>query len=96
MSAKLDDGPAPVLETAEDGLVALVETAGDHTVTLELECPVGGRANKTDVGFEIGLPRAAITTLALDAPPGVGRVAATTRLPDVKAADTRRGVDVKR
>lgn len=95
VSAKLDDGPAPVLETAEDGLVALVETAGDHTVALELECPVAGRANKSEVGFEVGLPRAAITTLALDAPPGVGRVSITTRLPDAKAADTRRGVDVK-
>jgi len=95
VSAKLDDGPAPVLETADDGLVALVETAGDHTVTLELECPVAGRANKPEVGFEVGLPRAAITTLALDAPPGVARVALATRLPDAKAADTRRGVDVK-
>ncbi|QDU22550.1 hypothetical protein [Urbifossiella limnaea] len=95
VSAKLDDGPAPVLETAEDGLVALVEAAGDHTVTLELECPVAGRANKAEVGFELGLPRAAITTLALDAPPGVGRVSLATRLPDAKTADTRRGVDVK-
>ena len=33
------------------------------TVTLELECPVGGRANKTDVGFEIGLPRALVQIL---------------------------------
>jgi hypothetical protein len=95
VSASLDGGPPPVLETTEDGLVALVEAAGDHTVALDLECPVAGRANKPEVGFEVGLPRAAITTLALEVPPGVGRVALATRAPEAKAADARRGVDVK-
>ena len=54
------------------------------------------------MGFDLGLPRAPITTLALDPPPGgVARVTLTTRLPDppppAKAPDPRRlvGVDVK-
>lgn len=95
VAAALKDGPLPVIESADDGLVALIESAGDHTLTLDLECPVAGRANKAEVGFELGLPRAAITTLALEPPPSVGRVTLSTRVADAKAADVRRGVDVK-
>ncbi|MBN9524098.1 hypothetical protein J0H58_37240, partial [bacterium] len=95
VAAALKDGPFPVIETADDGLVGLVETAGDHALTLDLECPVAGRANKAEVGFDLGLPRAAITTLALEPPSNVGRVTLTTRVADAKAADVRRGVDVK-
>lgn len=95
VAAALKGDRAPVLETAEDGLVALVESAGDHTLTLDLECPVAARAGKSEVGFDLGLPRAAITTLALDPPPGVTRVTLGTRLPDAKTPDSRRGVDTK-
>jgi hypothetical protein len=99
VAASLDGGPAPALDTADERLVAVVEKSGDHTLSLDLECPVAVRPGKTELGFDLGLPRAAITTLALDPPPGVGRVTLTSRIPDAaapgKAPDVRRGVDVK-
>jgi hypothetical protein len=82
VAATLDGNKLPVLDTGEDGFAALVETAGDHVLVLDLECPVSGRGTKTEIGFDLGLPRAAITTLALDPPPGVPRVNLLTRTPD--------------
>jgi hypothetical protein len=101
VAAALDGNRLPVLDTGEDGFAALVEAPGDHTLTLDLEAPVAGRGTKNEIGFEIGLPRAAITTLVLDPPPGVERVSLTTRTPDptqlLRPIDTRRvpGLDVK-
>lgn len=101
VAAALDGNKLPVLDTGDDGFAALVETPGDHTLTLDVECPVAGRGTKTEIGFDLGLPRAAITTLALAPPPGVKRVALTTRTPDpaqpMKPPDTRRvaGLEVK-
>ena len=68
-SATLDDGKKlPILESTDDGFAILIETPGDHRVTLELFAPITARGTspKTEVGFEIGLPRAAVTTLTLD------------------------------
>ena len=94
VAASLDGNKLPVLDTGEDGFAATVEAAGDHTLTLDLESPVAGRG-KTEIGFELGLPRAAITTLALDPPPGVARVNLATRTPDpARPADPRRVVAV--
>ena len=98
VSAQLDGNKLPVLDTGDDGLVVLVEAAGDHALTVELEAPVSGRGTKTELGFELGLPRAAITTLALEVPPEVKRVNLATRTPEPgKAAETRRvpALDVK-
>jgi len=82
-SASLDGHKLPVLETTEDGLLAVVEAPGAHTLTLDLETPVTTRGQKGEIGFEIGLPRAAITRFTLDLlPPGVKRVNLTTRTPD--------------
>lgn len=82
-SASLDGAGPPVLETTEDGFALTVETPGDHTVTLDLEAPVTTRGAKPELGFEIGLPRAPITTLVFDPPgPEVKRVNLTTRTPD--------------
>jgi hypothetical protein len=100
-SATLDGNKLPVLDSGDDGLAALVETPGDHTLTVELEAPVTGRGTKTEIGFELGLPRAAITSLLLDLPPDVKRVTLSTRTPDptqpLKPAEVRRvpALDVK-
>ena len=102
VSATLDGGKLPVLDTREDGFVALVEAAGEHALVLDLEAPVAGRGTKTEIGFELGLPRAAITTLGLELPPDIKQVSLTTRMPDpsqpTKAPDVRRlpALDVKR
>lgn len=101
VSAKLDGDKLPVLDAGEDGFATLIETPGDHTLVLNVELPITGRGVKSEVGFELALPRAAITTLALDPPAGVDRVNLTTRTPDpappARPADPRRvpGLDVK-
>jgi hypothetical protein len=90
VSASLDGAKLPVLDTADDGLAVSVEAAGDHTLTLEVEAAVGARGAK-EVGFDLGLPRAPITTLALDPPADGKRVTVATRTPDPAGkADVRR------
>jgi len=83
LSAVLDGNKLPVLDATEDGFSLLVETPGDHSITLDLEAPITSRGAKPELGFEIGLPRAAITTLLLEPPgPDVKRVNLTTRTVD--------------
>ena len=85
--AKGADGKTPVLTAGEDGFAVLVEAAGDHTLTLDLEAAVTARGPKGELGFEFALPRAAITTLALDKPPAdVQTVSVGTRSPEPFAA----------
>jgi hypothetical protein len=101
VGATLDDKKLPVLDTGDDGFAVLVEAAGDHTLTLDVEAPVGARGAKSEIGFDIGLPRAPITTFALAAPGDVKRASLTTRTPDpaqpAKAPEVRRhaNLDVK-
>jgi hypothetical protein len=101
VGAALDGAKLPVLDTGDDGFAVTVESAGDHKLVLDVEAPVTARGAKTEVGFDLGLPRAPITTLALDPPPGdVKRVNLTTRTtepPPAKTPEPRRlvGVDVK-
>src|SRR5688572_3073668 len=87
------DGKLPLLASADDGLTVLVERPGEHTLTLDVEVPVGPRGGKGEVGFEFGLPRAAITTLALG-PPGtdVKKLTVATRVADpaAKGNETKR------
>ncbi|MFM8272101.1 MAG: hypothetical protein ACKODX_07160, partial [Gemmata sp.] len=92
LGAALDGAKLPVLDTAEDGFAALVEAAGDHALVLDAEVPVTAHGLKTEVGFDFGLPRAPITTLALDPPPGgVARVTLITKTPDpTRPAEARR------
>ena len=99
VAATLDGGKVPVLDAGDDGFSVQVEAAGPHTLVLDLEAPVVGRGAKTEVGFDLGLPRAAITTLTLELPPEVKTVGLATRTPDpTKPAETRRApaLDVKR
>jgi hypothetical protein len=86
-AAKLSDGKLPILSADEEGLTALVESVGEHTLTLELETPVGPRGGKGELGFEVGLPRAAITTLALDPPAGVKTLTVGVRYPTDRPID---------
>jgi len=79
VSAKYADGRMPVLLSGDDGLTALPDTAGDHTLTLELEAPVTFRGAKGELGFEIALPRAAISTLSMEPPPGVKKISVGVR-----------------
>lgn len=86
VAAKLDGNAMPVLEASDEGYAALIEAPGAHTLTLELETPVAARGAKGELGFELGLPRAAITTLTLDPlPANVKRVNLITRSPDMSA-----------
>jgi hypothetical protein len=90
LGAKLDGGKLPALAAGDDGLTALIEKPGEHTLVLDVEAPVGPRGGKAEVGFEVGLPRAAITTLALAPTAGVKQVTVGVRT----AAD--RGGEPKR
>lgn len=82
-SASLDGVRLPILDNSEEGYLATVETPGEHTVVMDLEAPISTRGVKGEMGFEIGLPRAAITTLQLEtAGWDIPRVHLTTRLSD--------------
>jgi hypothetical protein len=81
VAAAAKDGTLPVLAADADGLTVLAEAAGEHTLTVQAEVPVSARTTKGEVGFDLGLPRAAISTFALDRPPadGVAKVNVGTR-----------------
>ncbi len=81
VGAKRAGGGFPVLAAGDEGLTYLAERPGDHALTLDLEVPVAARG-AGDFGFELSLPRAAVTTLALTAPAGVPRLTMTARTPD--------------
>lgn len=81
VAAKTADGKLPILTADADGLTVLAETAGDHTVTIQVEVPVSARTTKGETGFDFGLPKAAISTFSLTKPPadGVAKVFVGTR-----------------
>ncbi len=94
VSAVGPDGKIPLLELTADGLAVVVEAAGEGKLTLELEAAVAPRGGKNEVGFEVGLPRAAITSLAFDPPGGaVKKLTVGTRTPEPA---NPRPADVKR
>src|SRR5271166_1552831 len=69
VEAKLEDGKLPLLSASEKGLSVVAETAGEHSLTLELELPLQPRGPKGgEIGFELGLPGAPLTTLTFTAP----------------------------
>lgn len=87
IEAHSDDGKTPLLTAADDGLRVLAETAGDHTIRLELEVPLTPRGPKgAELGFEIGLPGSPITALTFEAPTNVRRYNLTTKTPRVGSA----------
>ena len=60
VSASVDGARLPILKNIDDGFAALIESAGEHSLTIDLDAPITARgANaKTELGFEIGLPHA--------------------------------------
>lgn len=87
--AKLADGKLPLLTVGDEGLTALIESPGDHIITVDLESPVGPRGPKGEVGFEVGLARAAITTLAIEPPGGIKKLTLTSRLAGERPGDAK-------
>ncbi len=65
----LDDGRTPLLRyDSSEGFSVPVDKPGEHRLTLDLELALATRG--TGRGFELDLPRAAITTLELELPAG--------------------------
>jgi hypothetical protein len=76
IAARLD-GELPWIQAGDNGLIVQADKAGVHQVTLDLLVPLGTRkgAKGAERGFDLYLPRAAITTLQhLDLPGGVTEV----------------------
>ncbi|CAN5524193.1 hypothetical protein BH11PLA2_BH11PLA2_22010 [soil metagenome] len=90
VKADLDDRGPPMLDATMEGLVVLVDRPGEHTLKLTLEAPVTPRM-KGDLGFDLGLPRAAITTFAFTTPPELKAIMFGTRTADAtgKAGDLK-------
>lgn len=93
LSAKFANGKLPILGSTDDGLTVLIEQPGQHTITVEVETPLTPRSAKGDLGFEIGLPRAAITTLAFDGPTGIKQLNIGLRSSTDRPGETRWGVE---
>lgn len=99
VGAKTGQAKLPILNPpGDDGLTLLVDNPGEQTLTLDVEVPVVSRGPKNELGFEIGLPRAAITTLKLDAAPaaGIKAVAVGTRIPEAPALLPAKPDELKR
>jgi len=80
VEAKLEDGKLPLLAATDKGLTVQVESAGPHSVQLVLDVPVLPRdAKGNEIGFELGLPSAAVTLLTFEAPAKVKRLTVATR-----------------
>jgi hypothetical protein len=75
--AALDDH-LPALQATDEGFVVQVEKPGEHQLRLDLELQLAGKGGER--GLDLDLPKAAITTLALDLPETVKEVRLT--LPD--------------
>ncbi|MCZ2344439.1 MAG: hypothetical protein LC104_21985 [Bacteroidales bacterium] len=89
-AARLRDGELPMLRADKDGLSVLVAKAGEYTLTLDVDAPIGTRGSTGEVGFELGLPRAPITTFQMSPPnPTIRDVTVGSRTPD-------RPTDIKR
>lgn len=89
-AATLNEGRLPMLPPPDDdGFVVQVDTPGQHRLTLDLEVPVASRGSKgADRGFDLGLPRAAITTLdSLDLPETVREIRITGRRDPIAAKE---------
>ncbi len=61
------DGQTPLLRFDADGFLVQIEKTGQHHVVLDLTVPLPARGGESR-GFELTLPRAAITSLELDLP----------------------------
>jgi hypothetical protein len=91
-----NDG-VPHLESTEDGYLVRIDKEGSHRLTLNVRVPVLAKrsaapAAGNERGFDLGLPGAAVTALALELPAG----AKDLRWNDIAAAPKRPGYwDIK-
>lgn len=86
------DGHLPLLlPPGDDGWTVQVDPPGVHELTLELEIPVAVKSTKgMDRGFDMGLPRAAITNLEqFQLPTVVAEVRVNGRSVRAKPADAQ-------
>ena len=80
LDAKIDDGSFPIIIANDKGLSVRIDSAGERKLQLDLEVPLMTRGPKIgEMGFEIGLPGAPITTLSFEAPAKVKRLTVTCR-----------------
>jgi hypothetical protein len=86
-AVRLDEHLPVLLPPADDGYVIQVEAPGEHHVTLEFKLAVQARGAERRI--ELGLPRAAITTLEIDLPPAVRKVRFGSQPPRPRPADNR-------
>jgi len=73
------DRQVPLLDIGDEGLLVKVDKEGTHQLVLNLKVPVSFKRPATagggsERGFDLSLPGAAVTTLALDLPAGVKEV----------------------
>ncbi len=73
------DQQVPLLEIGDDGLAVRVDKEGTHRLTLNIKVPVkfkrsSATAGSGERGFDLGLPGAAVTTLALNLPVGIKEI----------------------
>lgn len=90
----LDDGKLPLLPPpGDDGLTVQIDPPGPHKLTLDLELLISARGAKgSERGFEIGLPRAAITTIDfLDVPEVIRELRCNARPRAAKDLNSRNG-----
>jgi hypothetical protein len=57
------DGQLPAVDVGDEGFLLHVPTAGSHKASLELVVPVSSRHHGNDRGFDLDLPRAAISVV---------------------------------
>ena len=80
LDPKIDDGKLPLLVKNEQGLIALIDSAGEHTLKLELETPLISRGSKgTESGFELGLPGCPISMMTFALPAKIKRISSIRR-----------------
>ena len=83
LDPKIDDGKLPLLVKNEQGLIALIDSAGEHTLKLELETPLISRGSKgTESGFELGLPGCPISMMTFALPAKIKRISSIRRPPE--------------
>jgi hypothetical protein len=90
----LDDGRLPLLPPpGDDGFVVQVDAPAMHKLTLDVELLVTPRGAKGgERGFELGLPRAAITTIDfLDLPDSVQEIRSNSRTLAARDLSSRNG-----
>jgi hypothetical protein len=67
-SARFANGELPVLMATNAGFAVVADRAGVHELTLTADAAIAMRPNRSETGFEFGLPGSVVTSLRM-APP---------------------------